>query len=70
MVGDVIYDPYDVFYPKTALINRANVNQHHCRLNLIVDTCYRERLFCNENECLELLLKLYDRLEEEILKAI
>ncbi len=34
----------------------------HHQLDLIVDSCYRDRPFADENERLELLLKLYDKL--------
>ena len=35
----------------------------HHKLDLIVDSCYRERPFADENDRLEWLLKLYDRMK-------
>ena len=37
----------------------------HHQLDLIVDSCYRDRPFTDENERLELLLKLYDKLTKK-----
>ena len=35
----------------------------HHHLDLIVDSCYRERPFKDENERLEWLLKLYEKMK-------
>lgn len=36
----------------------------HHQLDLIVDSCYRDRPFADENERLELLLKLYEKMKK------
>ena len=38
----------------------------HHQLDLIVDSCYRDRPFADENECLEWLLKLYDKANKNV----
>ena len=38
-------------------------NAHH-QLDLIVDSCYRDRPFADENERLEWLLKLYGKMSK------
>ena len=49
-----LYDPETM--PK-------DLREAHHKLDLIVDSCYRERPFNDENERLELLLKLYDKMK-------
>lgn len=39
-----------------------DLREAHHQLDLIVDSCYRERPFHDENERLELLLKLYEKM--------
>ena len=39
-----------------------DLREAHHNLDLIVDSCYRERLFADENERLEWLLKLYEKM--------
>ena len=39
-----------------------DLREAHHRLDLIVDSCYRERPFADENERLEWLLKLYEKM--------
>jgi hypothetical protein len=38
------------------------LREAHHQLDLIVDSCYRDRPFADENERLEWLLKLYDKM--------
>lgn len=40
-----------------------DLREAHHKLDLIVDSCYRDRPFNDENERLELLLKLYDKMK-------
>jgi len=42
-----------------------DLREAHHQLDLIVDSCYRDRPFTDENERLELLLKLYDKLTKK-----
>lgn len=39
-----------------------DLREAHHQLDLIVDSCYRDRPFVDENDRLELLLKLYDKM--------
>ncbi|MBO4891546.1 MAG: class I SAM-dependent DNA methyltransferase [Prevotella sp.] len=39
-----------------------DLREAHHQLDLIVDSCYRDRPFTDENDRLELLLKLYDKM--------
>ena len=41
----------------------ADLREAHHQLDLIVDSCYRDRPFRDENERLELLLKLYEQMK-------
>ena len=41
----------------------ADLREAHRQLDLTVDSCYRDRPFQDENERLELLLKLYDKMK-------
>ena len=41
----------------------ADLREAHHQLDLLVDSCYRDRPFRDENERLELLLKLYDKMK-------
>ena len=38
----------------------------HHYLDLVVDSCYRDRPFADENERLEWLLKLYDKANKNV----
>ena len=40
----------------------ADLREAHRQLDLVVDSCYRERPFADENERLEWLLKLYEKM--------
>lgn len=40
----------------------ADLREAHHQLDLVVDSCYRERPFADENERLEWLLKLYEKM--------
>lgn len=40
----------------------ADLREAHRQLDLVVDSCYRERPFADENERLECLLKLYEKM--------
>lgn len=42
----------------------ADLREAHHQLDLLVDSCYRERPFVDENERLELLLKLYEKMSK------
>ena len=42
----------------------ADLREAHHQLDLLVDSCYRQQPFRDENERLELLLKLYDKMRE------
>lgn len=42
-----------------------DLREAHHNLDLIVDSCYREQPFTNENERLEWLLKLYEKMTKE-----
>ena len=42
-----------------------DLREAHHQLDVIVDSCYRDRPFADENERLELLLKLYDKLTKK-----
>lgn len=42
-----------------------DLREAHHKLDQIVDSCYRERPFNDENERLELLLKLYDKMSNK-----
>ncbi|MBO4800272.1 MAG: class I SAM-dependent DNA methyltransferase [Bacteroidaceae bacterium] len=55
-IGKTLAELYD---PETM---PADLREAHHQLDLIVDRCYRERPFADENERLELLLKLYDKM--------
>jgi len=55
-VGKTLAELYD---PETM---PDDLRQAHHQLDLIVDSCYRERPFADENERLEWLLKLYDNM--------
>jgi hypothetical protein len=39
------------------------LREAHHKLDLIVDSCYRERPFADENDRLEWLLKLYEKMK-------
>lgn len=41
-----------------------DLREAHHQLDLVVDSCYRERPFADENERLEWLLKLYDKMNK------
>ncbi len=41
-----------------------DLREAHHQLDLIVDSCYRDRPFADENERLELLLKLYEKMKK------
>ena len=43
----------------------ADLRDAHHQLDLLVDSCYRERPFADENERLELLLKLYEKMKKK-----
>ena len=43
----------------------ADLREAHHQLDLLVDSCYRESPFRDENERLEMLLKLYDKMKEK-----
>lgn len=43
----------------------ADLREAHHQLDLVVDSCYRERSFQDENERLELLLKLYEKMNRK-----
>ncbi len=55
-IGKTLAELYD---PETM---PADLREAHHQLDLIVDSCYRERPFSDENERLELLLKLYEKM--------
>lgn len=55
-IGKTLAELYD---PETM---PADLREAHHQLDLIVDRCYRERPFADENERLELLLKLYEKM--------
>ena len=55
-LGKTLAELYD---PETM---PEDLREAHHKLDLIVDSCYRERPFNDENERLELLLKLYDKM--------
>ena len=57
-IGKTLAELYD---PETM---PADLREAHHQLDLIVDRCYRERPFADENERLELLLKLYDKMNK------
>ena len=57
-IGKTLAELYD---PETM---PADLREAHHRLDLIVDSCYRERPFADENERLEWLLKLYDKMNK------
>ena len=42
----------------------ADLREAHHQLDLLVDSCYQQQPFRDENERLELLLKLYDKMRE------
>ncbi len=42
-----------------------DLRETHHQLDLVVDSCYRDRPFADENERLELLLKLYDKMKKD-----
>ncbi|MBR1462064.1 MAG: class I SAM-dependent DNA methyltransferase [Prevotella sp.] len=42
----------------------ADLREAHHQLDLLVDSCYRDRPFADENERLELLLKLYEKMKK------
>ena len=42
-----------------------DLRQAHHQLDMLVDSCYREQPFRDENERLELLLRLYDKMKEK-----
>ena len=42
-----------------------DLREAHHQLDMIVDSCYRDRPFADENERLELLLKLYDKMKKD-----
>lgn len=43
-------------------IPKGKLDKNHRQLDLVVDSCYRERPFADENERLEWLLKLYEKM--------
>ena len=42
-----------------------DLREAHHQLDMVVDSCYRERPFADENERLEWLLKLYDNMTKD-----
>jgi len=58
-VGKTLAELYD---PETM---PDDLREAHHQLDLIVDSCYRERPFADENERLEWLLKLYDKMNKD-----
>ena len=58
-VGKTLAELYD---PETM---PDDLREAHHQLDLIVDSCYRERPFADENERLEWLLKLYEKMNKD-----